>query len=77
MKQTVDAYSWQERVALCESTGLTRKDIAAYCGMAYSTLCDLSAGNTNEPRGYAAVRLHQLSERCRKKRQRLAFNEES
>lgn len=42
---------------------MTRKEIAEYCGMAYSTLNDLVTGRTQEPRGLAAVKLYYLSEK--------------
>lgn len=53
---------WKERIAACEAAGLTRKQIAEYCGVPYSTLNDLALGYTKEPKGMAAVKLFNLSE---------------
>ncbi len=54
---------WIERVLWCERAGLSRAEIADSCGLSYSSLGDLMRGATREPRGMAAVRLWQLSER--------------
>ncbi|PPE74612.1 hypothetical protein C3942_07570 [Solimonas fluminis] len=54
---------WKERVLCCERAGLSRADIADFCGLSYSSLGDLMRGATREPRGMAAVKLWQLSER--------------
>lgn len=55
--------NWKERISWCEASGLTRKEIAEICGMSYSALCDVVNGNTQEPRGMAAVRLYKESEK--------------
>lgn len=54
---------WKERVLWCERAGLSRAEIAESCGLSYSSLGDLMRGATREPRGMAAVKLWQLSER--------------
>lgn len=54
--------TWQEKIAEIEAAGITRKEIADHCGMAYSTFNDLALGYTREPKGMAAVKLHKLSE---------------
>ena len=53
---------WKERIAACESAGMSRREIAAAVGMSYSALCDVVNGNTKEPRGLAAVKLHALAQ---------------
>lgn len=56
---------WQQRIGWCEAAGMTRRQIAEYCDLAYSSLSDIANGASKEPRGMAAVRLHELSERHR------------
>jgi hypothetical protein len=57
--------TWQERIEDLEGVGMTREEIAKSCGMALSTLGDIATGRTKEPRGDAAVAMHQLHvERC-------------
>lgn len=40
--------------------GWTLKSLADEVGMAYTSLCDLRRGDTKEPTGMAAVRLHRV-----------------
>jgi len=54
--------NWKERIAWCEAAGMTRQQIAAQCGLAYSSLSDIANGASKEPRGMAAVKLYKLSE---------------
>lgn len=44
---------------------MSRKAIADAVGMSYSALCDVVNGNTKEPRGMAAVKLHALAQSIR------------
>lgn len=53
---------WQERISACEAAGISRKQIAEFCDVPYSTLNDLALGYTKEPKGMAAVKLFNLSE---------------
>lgn len=54
---------WKEMIARCEAGGWSRKAIAEYCGLAYTSLCDIAKGHTTEPKGMAAVKLHELASR--------------
>lgn len=65
--------TWKSRISDLQDSGLTRAEIAEACGMALSTLGDIASGWTTEPRGDAAVKLHELhKERCKKKSQTAA-----
>lgn len=53
--------NWQTLISDLEALGWTRSMLAAHCGLAYSTLCDIANGRSDEPRGNAAVRLSDLA----------------
>jgi len=52
--------TWAEMVVAAQSRGWTLKELAVELGIAYSTLCDIRRGETKEPTGMAAVRLHRI-----------------
>lgn len=54
---------WSGRITALEDAGWSLAKIADEIGIAYSSLCDIKRGDTKEPRGMAAVRLHDLHSR--------------
>lgn len=52
--------NWQQMIEALEQRGLSKRDIATRCGMAYSTFCELARGDLKEPTGMRAVKLHAL-----------------
>ena len=56
----MDEY-WSGRVAAIKASGMSLPEIAARCGIPYTPLVDIATGRTKEPRGLAAVKLHDLA----------------
>jgi len=55
--------TWAERITELESAGRSLTEIAADIGMSQSALSEVKQGRSKEPRGMAAVRLHELHAR--------------
>lgn len=51
---------WADRIKEIEASGMSLKAIAMDIGLAISTVSDIKNGRTTEPRGMAAVALHEL-----------------
>lgn len=51
---------WQGLIGKLEEAGWSRKSIAEYCRVPYTTLCDIANGSSKAPRGILAVRLHAM-----------------
>lgn len=61
--------TWSSRIRDLQGTDLTLAEIAERIGLTPSAVGDLATGRTEEPRGDAAVKLHELHrERCGKER---------
>jgi transcriptional regulator with XRE-family HTH domain len=58
--------TWASRIVDLRSTGLTLAEIGAECGLSPSGVSDIEQGRTSEPRGDAAVKLHEMHKKlCR------------
>jgi hypothetical protein len=52
--------TWQDRIEDLRALGMTLAEIGSHAGIATSTVGDLATGRTAEPRGDAALKLHEL-----------------
>ena len=51
---------WSVIIRALEDSGLTQKQIGAKVGLSISAISDIKTGRSNGPRGWCAVRLHNL-----------------
>lgn len=59
--------TWQERIEWCRESGMTDEQVASEIGLMYKSFWDLANARTRAPNGMTAVKLHALSEKCRRK----------
>jgi hypothetical protein len=64
--------TWADKIAALENAGWTLTRIARSIGLSVQAACDIKQGRVIEPRGMAAVRLHKLAERTRRRKPRKA-----
>jgi transcriptional regulator with XRE-family HTH domain len=55
--------TWAERITELEASGMSLTQIANDIGTSQQALSELKQGRSKEPRGMAAVRLHELHAR--------------
>lgn len=59
--------TWAKRIRDLQASGMRQSEIGEACGLAVSTVSDLANERSAEPRGDAAVKLHELHlKRCPK-----------
>lgn len=56
--------NWPDLISSIQAAGLSQPQIAKECGCAQSTISDLSAGRTRDPRFSIGEALKALGERC-------------
>lgn len=56
-------HDWSDRIKALEDAGWSLTRIGAEVGLSTSSVSDLKRGDSKEPRGMAAVRLHDLHSR--------------
>ena len=57
--------NWPEKIKALEESGMTLTAIGEAIGLTPGAVSDVKQGRTSNPRGMAAVRLHQLhAEKC-------------
>ena len=52
--------TWASRISDLLKKGMTLSEIGAEVGLTQSSLSDIKSGRSKEPRGDAAVKLHEL-----------------
>jgi len=60
--------NWQQRITDLEASGHKLAALAKRVGLSAQALSDIKAGRTTEPKGMAAVRLHDLHTKTMRKR---------
>jgi transcriptional regulator with XRE-family HTH domain len=59
--------TWAKRIRDLQAAGMLQSEIGEACGLAVSTISDLANERSAEPRGEAAIKLHELHlKRCQK-----------
>lgn len=57
--------TWQSRIRELQAAGLTLAEIGELTGLSTSSVGDIASGRSTQPRGDAAVALHELHKtRC-------------
>jgi transcriptional regulator with XRE-family HTH domain len=52
--------TWAERIRALQASGMTLKQIGESVGLSTSSVSDIANDRSSEPRGDAAVKLHEL-----------------
>lgn len=52
--------TWASRITDLRKSGMTLAEIGNAVGLSLSSICDIECARTAEPRGDAAVKLHEL-----------------
>lgn len=60
--------NWQQRITDLEASGHKLAALAKRVGLSVQALSDIKNGRTTEPKGMAAVRLHDLHTKAMRKR---------